>query len=182
VEKRNYGKYLGSALVLAGLGLAIYSLIALSPLISDGGLDSRNPRIGKLAPDFSLIDLSGSVVRLGDLRGKPVVINFWATWCGPCVIEMPNLQKYYETYPGEFELLAVDADEPEHIVNRFVSDIGVTFKVLLDPGANIQELYSIRGYPTTYFVNSNGVIHAQHIGMLTEQQIQDYLLVLGIGQ
>jgi peroxiredoxin len=94
---------------------------------------------------------------------------------------MPNIQKYYERYPGDFSVLAVNADEPELTVKRFVEDMGLSFDILLDPGGDVQSLYQIRGYPTSYFVDGEGVIRVQHIGFLTEDQLADYLSQVGVG-
>jgi peroxiredoxin len=140
------------------------------------------PQVGSKAPDFELMDLSGEQVRLSDQRGRPVLINFWATWCAPCVLEMPNIQKYYERYPGEFVVLAINAGESPEVVKRFVADMGLTFDILLDPGGKIQELYRLQGYPTSFFLDAEGRIQAQHIGMLTEAQLEDNLMKVGVGE
>jgi hypothetical protein len=98
------------------------------------------------------------------------------------VLEMPNIQKFYEKYPGKFEVLAISADEPIHDVQQFTKDIGTTFPVLLDPGGKTQSLYLIRGYPMSYFLDSQGRIQIQHIGLLQEDQLSEYLTRLGVIQ
>jgi thiol-disulfide isomerase/thioredoxin len=138
------------------------------------------PVVASPAPDFTLDSLEGDSLQLTSFRGTPVLINFWATWCAPCLLEMPNIQKYYEKYPGQFEVLAVNAGETEQTVQRFVDDLGVNFKILLDPDVKIQELYHIKGYPTTYIVDKDGIIRFQHIGSLSEKQIEEYLEAVGI--
>jgi peroxiredoxin len=95
---------------------------------------------------------------------------------------MPNIRKFYEKYPGQFDVLAVNADEPRPDVERFVDDMGLTFDVLLDPGGKTQQLYQIRGYPTSFIVDAQGIIRVQHIGLLTEDNLKDYLLKVGVGQ
>jgi peroxiredoxin len=92
---------------------------------------------------------------------------------------MPNIQKYYELYPQAFEVVAVNADEPLKVIEPFVKDMGLSFKILLDPGSTIQQLYQIHGYPTSYFLDAEGVIRAQHIGLLSEAQLADYLTQVG---
>ncbi|MCI0521059.1 MAG: TlpA family protein disulfide reductase [Chloroflexi bacterium] len=170
---------------LLGSGLLIWAAILggawlLPRLISPPDSELR---ISGRAPDFELETTAGTTVRLSELRGQPVVINFWATWCGPCVIEMPNFQKYYEDiYPGKFIVLAVNADEEPVEVKRYTEAMGLTFDILLDPGGLIQELYQIRGYPTTYFVDAKGIVQAQAIGGLDEDQLADYLRQVGVGQ
>ncbi len=137
------------------------------------------PEVGSPAPNFKLMALSGETVQLTNSLGKPLFINFWATWCAPCVLEMPNLQKYYEKYGDEFEVLAINAGEAEWDVGQFVDDIGITFPVLLDPQSKITIEYKVQGYPTTYILSSDGIIQAVHIGMLSEKKIEEYLQSVG---
>lgn len=139
------------------------------------------PVTDALAPDFELVNVEGENVKLSDYRGQAVLINFWATWCGPCRIEMPAIQARYEQYSPELVILAVDNDESLEIVSAFVDELGLTFPVLLDPGAAIQNLYQIRGYPSSYFVDANGIIQVVHIGIMTEGQLDGYLAEVGIG-
>jgi len=182
VRNKKAIRILASALILIGLGITVYAGLASGGSWLATSAGQVGPIVGAKAPDFTLEVLSGGEINLRDLQGKTVVLNFWATWCAPCVIEMPNLQKYYEKYAGEIEILAVNADEPPKIVQEFIEDIGASFPVLLDPGAAIQDLYRIRGYPTTFFLDTKGIIRAQHIGMLSEAQIKDYLLKVDIGR
>lgn len=88
---------------------------------------------GKPAPEFALPDLDGRVVRLGDYRGKVVLVNFWATWCPPCKEEMPALPQLREEMGDWVQILALDRAEPTDTVRRFVQTYGITFTVLLDP-------------------------------------------------
>ena len=181
INKR-FTRLAAGALILTGLGITVVAGLASGTPWFGTGLNREEPVVGALAPDFTLTALTGEQVNLAELRGKPVIINFWATWCAPCVIEMPNIQKYFEAYAGEFEVLAVNADEPAPVVQKFIEDVGVTFAVLLDPGAAIQDVYRIRGYPTTFFLDAKGIIRAQHIGLLSEKQIEAYLLMVDIGK
>lgn len=171
--------YLGSGLLI-WLGVVALAFVVAEFVGSDEGVAVAS--INTRAPDFELENLNGERIRLSQLRGKPVVLNFWATWCAPCVIEMPIIQRSYEKYPGQFHVLAINADEPHLKVERFVEDIGLTFEVLLDPGGAIQELYQIRGYPTSYFVDAEGIIRNTHIGTLTADQLSDYLIEFGVGE
>jgi|MudIll2142460700_1097286.scaffolds.fasta_scaffold21764_2 thiol-disulfide isomerase/thioredoxin len=158
--------------------MALYASGQLARVVGVSAAEA--PVVASPAPDFTLTSLIGDSLQLTHFRGKPVLINFWATWCAPCLLEMPNIQKYYEKYPGQFEVLAVNAGETERTVQRFVDDLGVNFKILLDPDGKIQELYRIKGYPTTYIVDKDGIIRFQHIGLLSEKQIEEYLDAVGI--
>lgn len=148
-------------------------------LIDPSGL-AIAPVRDAIAPDFELINLEGENVKLSDFRGQAVLINFWATWCGPCRIEMPAIQARYAQYYPEFVVLAVDNDESLEIVFVFVGELGLTFPVLLDPGALIQNLYLIPGYPSSFFVDADGIIRVVHIGIMTEGQLDGYLFEIGI--
>lgn len=176
-----------SAGVLVGAGLGLLILIFLGkapgfPALRFTIFQEPGPRVGSAAPDFELVDLKGDRIRLSELRGKPVLVNFWATWCAPCKLEMPDIQKIYESYPGEFVVLAVNAGENAAQVEKFSNDIGVSFDVLLDPKSEVQDLYQLRGYPTSYLVDGEGVIRVQHVGLLNESQLVDYLAQVGVAK
>ncbi len=134
-------------------------------------------QIGAPAYDFTLQNLDGNAVTLSDLQGRPVILNFWATWCAPCRIEMPEFQTVYENHPdGEIAIVAVNLDEPVDRVSKFFrDDLGLTFTALLDEGGVIADKYGVFTYPTTYFINEDGVVTASHRGSLTEEYIEDYL-------
>lgn len=138
--------------------------------------------VGSPAPDFELENLAGERMRLSDFQGKPVIVNFWATWCAPCRLEMPAIQERFDREQPDLAVLAVNFDEPAADVRSFVDELGLTFPVLLDPGAEVQRLYRIRGYPTTYFVDRNGLLSVQHIGFMTETQLDQYLATIGENQ
>lgn len=94
---------------------------------------------------------------------------------------MPAIQSRFEQHHSELEVLAINFDEPGDQVQAFVQDLGLTFTVLLDPGGEVQRLYQIRGYPTTYIVDENGVVAVQQIGIMNEQQLDEYLSQVGVG-
>ena len=172
--------------IIIGLSVFILSACSGSNSASDDnvteGIDLEvAPIKGALAPEFELLNLEGELVSLSDFRGKSVLVNFWATWCGPCRIEMPAIQSRFETYSPDFVVLAVDNDESIEVVKDFVDELGLSFQVLLDPGAEIQALFRVRGYPTSMFVDPDGVIQAVHIGLMTEGQLDGYLEQVGIG-
>jgi peroxiredoxin len=135
------------------------------------------PVIGAPAPDFELVNLQGEPITLSELRGGVVLLNFWATWCGPCRVEMPTLQdKYDELREAGFMVLGVNFDESHEAVRASREELGLSFPLLLDPGGRVQRLYNIRGYPSTVIVDEQGVIRIIHIGIITEGQLEGYLV------
>ncbi len=134
------------------------------------------PRPGKEAPDFTLETLDGETIRLSDLRGKIVLINFWATWCPPCREEMPALQAAYEKHRDEgFLILGVDLQEAPDTVRAFRDEFGITFPLLLDRDGAVFNLYRIQAIPTSFFVDPQGTIQVLHVGPMTLTTIERYL-------
>jgi peroxiredoxin len=137
------------------------------------------PNPNNAAPDFSLPLLDGGTVNLSQLRGKPTVINFWATWCPPCRRELPALQAAFDRYGDQIGFVAVDVKESRDQVAPFVRELGLTFPIAFDVDGSISNVtYKVRGIPTTVFVDSNGVIVARHVGPLTGSDIDSYLTPL----
>jgi cytochrome c biogenesis protein CcmG/thiol:disulfide interchange protein DsbE len=150
------------------LGLVLVALIVL-PLLTgscQSGSDSAQiARVGKPAPDFTLPALDGQTVALSDLQSEPVMVNFWATWCGPCVHEMPFIQEVYEVWSEKgLVLLAVNIGESQPQVHSFMQENRLSFLVLLDGTGEVAERYSVRGIPTTVLVDSEGVIRNIKVG------------------
>jgi peroxiredoxin len=138
------------------------------------------PSLDAPAPDFELLSTSEESIRLEDYHGLPVILNFWATWCAPCRLEMPAFQSRYDEHAGGLAVVAVNNAEDLEDVQAFINELDLTFDVLLDPNAEIQRLYQVRGYPTTFLIDSGGVIRRQHIGLMTEDQLDSYLREIGI--
>ena len=138
--------------------------------------------VGDMAYDFTLADLDGETWTLSDLRGQPVIINFWATWCGPCRIEMPELQAAYDQYQDQgLVILALDQAESPDVVSAFFYDeMNLTFTPLLDSEMQISQLYGAVNFPTTFFLNGAGEVTAVHRGPMVESQIEGYLAQSGI--
>lgn len=135
--------------------------------------------VGEPAPDFQAITPDGVPVALRDYRGSVVALNFWATWCVPCRTEMPALQTASQSFAdGELVILAVNAGESRRNVQSYVTELGFTFPALLDPGGAIADLYGIHQLPTTIWIDAEGNIHTRHVGPLTGNQIESYLLKL----
>jgi thiol-disulfide isomerase/thioredoxin len=139
------------------------------------------PEIGARAPNFILQDLNGLLLELDDFGEKVVLLNFWATWCGPCRLEMPLLERYYQELADQgFVILAINLGESAEEVEAFMDELGLTFPALLDPDGNVSELYRVIGYPTSVLIDTQGSIQAIHIGILSELQLDKYLSQVGL--
>jgi len=127
------------------------------------GIQKINPPVK--AKDFTLEDLKGSAVSLRDFEGKVIFLNFWATWCPPCRIEMPDMEKLWQKFKDEdFVILAVDLRERKDKVSSFVKENGYTFPVLLDSGGEVANTYGITAIPTTYLLDPRGRIVGKALG------------------
>jgi peroxiredoxin len=133
--------------------------------------------VGNSARDFVLNDVDGNPVRLSDFARQPIILNFWATWCGPCRVEMPDLQAAFDAHQDDgLVLLAVNREESAETVRSFFyDDLGLTFTPLLDLEAEAARLYNVANYPTTFFIDENGTVTAVHRGLMVEEQIEGYL-------
>jgi thiol-disulfide isomerase/thioredoxin len=124
-----------------------------------------------------LNDVDGRPVQLNDLRGQPVILNFWATWCAPCRVEMPDLQAVYERHQADgLVILAINREETAVTVRDFFYDeLDLTFTPLLDETGDVSRLYGVANYPTSVFVDNEGMVTAVHLGLMIEEQIEGYL-------
>ena len=154
------------SLLLLSLG-AIWIWLSLAPPGSTTQGDIPAPQKGFLAPDFELETLDHTVYKLSDLRGNPVLINFWASWCPPCRSEMPAIQNVYDEYRDQgFEVLAVNSTHQDSLGDAitFAQIRRLTFPILLDRDGSVGNLYEIRSLPTSYFIDKNGIIQDVVIG------------------
>ena len=125
------------------------------------------PRAARFpAPDFTLPTLSGTPIRLAELRGKAVLLNFWATWCAPCRTEMPSIEALYQRYKDRgLDVLAVNLDLRSTAgVAAFLQEVGVTFRVGLDPSWSTARAYRVLGLPTTYLIDRAGQVIVREVG------------------
>ncbi|WNS73854.1 TlpA disulfide reductase family protein [Bacillus sp. DTU_2020_1000418_1_SI_GHA_SEK_038] len=131
---------------------------------------------GRRAPDFTLADLNGNIVKLSDYKGKKVLLNFWATWCPPCKAEMPHMEKLYQKYKKDgFEILGVNVTTSEknrNHVDQFVEDYQLTFTIPLDEKGKAFSDYSIMVYPTSFFIDSDGIIRKKVLGAVDEDAME----------
>ncbi len=133
-----------------------------------GAKPEEGVKIGNIAPDFTLVDADGKKYSLSSLRGKVVLVNFWATWCPPCIAEMPSMEKLSARFAGEdFILLAINAEEDgRDIVKEFLAENPHTFPVLLDSELKVQQRYGVYRFPETFIVRRDGVIAERVIGAI----------------
>ncbi len=134
-------------------------------------------QVGDSARDFTLNDVDGNPVRLSDFAGQPILVNFWATWCAPCRIEMPDLQATFEAHQADgLVILAVNREESAETVRSFfIDELGLTFTPLLDVEAEVAQLYNVANYPTSLFIDETGTVTAVHRGLMVQEQIEGYL-------
>ena len=147
--------------------IAILVMILTSGLLIIGCATSSEPiaAVGNAAPDFQLQNLDGQSITLSDLKGKPVLINFWATWCGPCVSEMPYIQEIHEEWSGKgLAMLAVNVGDSPSEVEHFLQNHNLSLPVLLDTKKVVAQKYNIRAFPTTFFLDKDGIIQVKVIG------------------
>lgn len=130
--------------------------------------------VGKESPDFTLLNLYGEEVSLSDYRGKIVMINFWATWCGYCKKEMPDMQRLIEEN-DDIVILAVDVMEDKKLVEDYINEGGYTFEVVLDDKGLIARDYLVSSFPTSYFVDKEGILLGGVPGMLTWERMNEIL-------
>lgn len=138
------------------------------------------PKIGFLAPSFTLTSMDGTETAVGGQRGKALLINFWASWCGPCEIEAPDLVANYESYQDRLDIYAVNMTgiDKEDLAREFAERHGFKFPVLFDRGNKVTDLYMVTGYPTTFFVDKNGVIRDMVVGILPPAELERKILKL----
>lgn len=119
-----------------------------------------------IAPEFTVPSLTGGAVKLSNYRGKVVFINFWATWCATCKVEMPSMEKLYQRFKDRgFEMLTISVDKDRSLIEPFMKEYALTFPVLLDPDSQVaKRKYKTTGVPETFIVNREGIIVHKAIG------------------
>ncbi len=130
---------------------------------------ARPAALGAIPAEFALNNLEGQSISLRSLRGKVVLINFWATWCGPCRVEMPHLEKLYQQYKTKDVVFLPISNEDPETVRKFLSQSGYTFGSLIDPDGRIQESYGVRGIPHTFLIDKSGMIVESLPGARSEE-------------
>ncbi len=122
------------------------------------------PRLNSLAPNFKLQKPDGTEVELASLRGKPVFLNFWATWCGPCKTEMPEIQRLHERAGDRIQILAVNLDETAKDIEPFFKELKLTFPTVIDKGKKVANGYRLLGVPASIVIDKDGIVQDIRFG------------------
>lgn len=163
----------GVNVMVLGIGLALI----IPMLVLFGYSFGNNPReipsvlVGQPAPGFNLVDIDGNTWELDKLRGKPVVLNFWSTWCGPCKQEHGLLQRTASANPDVQFLGVIYSDTPEKC-RRYLNQAGTTYNHLVDPAGATSIDYGVGGVPETYFIDADGVIVHKEVGPLNSMSMR----------
>lgn len=136
---------------------------------------AAQPAVGRPAPDFTLPTLDGGEFRLSDQRGRPVVLNFWATWCGPCQRELPAIERAAAHYRDAVIFAAVDQGESAERVQAFVDEMGLSVIVPMDAEQTVGERYNVMGLPTTYFIDESGYIRSVWMGEMNSVVLAEHI-------
>ena len=147
--------------------LILTTVLASVLLLTSCGTGSNPPTasVGKQAPDFQLPNLEGETASLNDFKGKPILLNFWASWCGPCRYEMPYMQDIYEEWPdNELVLMTINLGDSPAKVQEFLQTSNLSLPVLLDSHNEVAKQYAIQYLPTTFFIDKDGVIQEKIVG------------------
>ena len=133
---------------------------------------SQTEATPSMAPDFTVYDLEGNPVKLSDFYGKPILLNFWASWCGPCKMEMPEIQKFYDKYGQEIHFLLVSVDDSLDAAKTLISDSSYTFPVYFDTTSVGAYTYGASSIPLTFFIDAQGNLTAYYMGAMSESILQ----------
>jgi cytochrome c biogenesis protein CcmG, thiol:disulfide interchange protein DsbE len=160
--------------IIVLLGVFAVAWVALAAMGSSGlGQDP----FGREAPDFALPKLQGSgTVTLSELRGRPVVLNFWAAWCDPCKAEAPVLAAAEKSWRSEgVRFLGVDSEDAREDALGFESTYGIEYDSAFDPERTVANQYGVLGYPETFFIDADGIIRAKYVGPIDAATLDSYL-------
>ena len=176
----------GSLALVLVLAFAAYNYLAkdnapdnfatLAPTPTTDPTSTTGEVTAQQAPDFTVYDLEGTPHKLSDFRGKPVVLNFWASWCGPCKSEMPDFDAAYQTHGQEVQFLMVNLtdgyQETKESASAFVAGSGYSFPVFYDTDVDAARVYGISAVPVTYFIDASGYLIAVGQGALSAENLE----------
>jgi len=160
--------------VVFSVGVAPHTVVSLTPIISaedHTNLPGTLTQIGDPAPDFRIMNLEGTAIDMVDLRGKVIVLNFFATWCGPCQMELPHLETIWNEFRNDddFQMLVVGREESKDSIKSFQQKYGFTFPLASDPDRSIYNKFASQSIPRTYLISRQGIIVYQFAGYYEEE-------------
>lgn len=168
-----------SRMIFRSVILAVLFGAVIFAIVSNIKDDDKAVDVGDKAPDFELPqvrNVDGEVLRLSDLKGKGIMLNFWATYCEPCEEEMPYMESLYPEYKEKgIEIVAVSVDATELVIHNFTDRYDLSFPILHDKRSTVLDHYGVRPLPTTYFIDENGIVVERVIGGLTLEKLEGYL-------
>jgi cytochrome c biogenesis protein CcmG/thiol:disulfide interchange protein DsbE len=155
-------------------------VLGLLGLVLISRMPERSPAVvGSVAPDFAVADLDGNPIRLAELRGRPVVVNFWASWCGPCVEEFPLLEAAARRHEADgLAIVGIIYQDRSEAARAFMSRNGASWPAAMDPGERVAAAYGILAPPETFFIGRDGTIVARQIGQLSEASLDKQLAAI----
>ncbi|NLJ86923.1 MAG: redoxin domain-containing protein [Firmicutes bacterium] len=174
MRRYRFGRRSGSRLLSLVVFLSLVVLVTSGGVLASVG-KGTSPRIGFRAPVFTVKDLAGQEVSLAEQMGQPVFINFFATWCTFCRVEMPYIQTLYEELGDEISFMIIDLRESKETVEAFFEAHKLTVPVYLDPTGTSGARYGVRGIPASYFIDTHGVIQDMVIGAMSEERLRQGL-------
>jgi peroxiredoxin len=156
-----------------------FGIVELPPGTNSTGR-SPSSDVGRAAPDFLLQTPAGGTLRLSDLRGKPILVNFWATWCAPCRQEIPEIVRAYNARRGEgLEVVAVNLQENDGVVREFAQERGMTFPIVIDRRGQVAEAWRIggpvKGIPSSYFIDRDGIVRGVVYGPMDAEKLDEMM-------
>jgi cytochrome c biogenesis protein CcmG, thiol:disulfide interchange protein DsbE len=158
------------------IGAAVLPLVILATLAAVLSVSAATPagaRVGAPAPEFALTDLEGNALRLSDLAGRPVIVNFWASWCPPCVEEFPLLGSALERHASDdLVVIGIVSRDRSEAARPFMSRMGASWPAAMDHGGTVAASYGTFGLPETFFINRDGVVVARQAGPLTAADLE----------
>lgn len=172
----------GGGLMLILLALLLFNgKLARTDAPDGAGVKSSPPKIGTALADFNLLSLAGNEkVSLSQYRGQPVMINFWGSWCPPCRQEMPLFQQVYARYGDQFVLIGINVQDEKTAALEYAEQTGITFPLVVDENAEVTAQFYVRGFPTSFFIDAEGVLQAMHVGVVSEAKLAGYLRLIGV--
>jgi peroxiredoxin len=168
-----------AGILIIGSAVFPFLLNARNQALQGAGLNLPPATLAKTAPALSLTDLSGKPVSLADYKNKVILINNWATWCPPCIAEIPELQKYYAAHAQEgFVLIGIESGEPAKTVSDFVHKHGLTYPIWIDPTTSALEAFNNWDLPSSYLVDRDGLIRMEWTGQINQETLETYVTPL----